>query len=76
MAPRLEEALKGLPAAKVEEVAQFAERLAASYRHQQSQNQFLKISWAGAAKSLRKEYASGVDMAHDALQLRSRENHS
>lgn len=79
MAPRLEEALKDLPAAKVEEVAQFAEHLAALYRQQNKQVRFLKIGWAGAAKALRDQYASGVDMAHDAFLLRSnrrnRENH-
>jgi hypothetical protein len=72
MSPRPEEALRILPADKVEEVAQFAERLAA--KHQSAPNRFLEISWKGAAKNLRDDYASGVDMAHEALRLRRQSN--
>ena len=70
MAPRIEEALKILPADKVEEVAEFAERLATSYQKHGASRQYPKIVWAAAAKELKKEYPSGVDMAHDALRRR------
>lgn len=68
MTARLEKVLRELSPEEIEKVSDFAEFLASRQPVSLEQARLL-LDWAGAAASLKDRYASGVDAAHDALNI-------
>jgi hypothetical protein len=71
MTRRLEEAIKQLPADKLESLTDYAEFLAIQNRRRAVAvpAAFSDMSWAGAAADLGQKYADGVEAAHDAARM-------
>ncbi|HYO09125.1 MAG TPA: DUF2281 domain-containing protein [Tepidisphaeraceae bacterium] len=67
----MSKALQQLPDDEIEKVADFAEFLAARRPAATpvDPQKRLSLDWAGGAAGLKEFYASGVDAAHDALNI-------
>ena len=72
MTSRLEEAIKRLPPEKVEQLADYAEFLAARNEPVDATPppDHMNLDWIGAAGGLYPEHKSGVDAQHAAAEMR------
>jgi hypothetical protein len=69
MTTRLERAISQLPPEKLEELVNYAERLAQEAAPPVQKPRFLKLDWVGMAADAYPEHASGVDAAHAAARM-------
>jgi hypothetical protein len=68
MTARLEKAINRLAPRQIEELIQFAEKLA-NHEANGGNGKYLKLDWVGGAEEAYPEYRTGVDAANAATEM-------